>query len=250
MKLLIQIAGRIIEINMLYEATSLYLREYIVNSDSAKPDITVDITFDDLIAEQKRTQLGSKLLTNSKEYVYFDRDYHEFLAIHHKIADRMPFFNTILMHGAVVAKDNYAYMFVASSGIGKSTRARMWINEYPDSIIVNGDKPLIIINEDNSLTCGTPWCGKEGWNTNIMVPLRAIYLLERTENGKRSSINEMDLDEAFIALLRHTYRPNNPIAMQKSLQLLQKLVEKTKVYQFRSDLSKDAIHLAYETALQ
>ena len=52
------------------------------------------------------------------------------------------------MHGAVVAIDNKAYMFTANSGVGKTTRAKLWLNEYPDSIIVNGDKPLIKITEN------------------------------------------------------------------------------------------------------
>ena len=44
------------------------------------------------------------------------------------------------------------------------------------------------------IACGTPWCGKEGWNTNIMVPLRAVFLLERAEED---SIEEISLGQAF-----------------------------------------------------
>lgn len=79
--------------------------------------------------------------------------------IQKKIADVMPSFNTFLMHGSVVSLNNQAYMFTAPSGTGKTTRTRLWVDEYPSSIVINGDKPLIKVTEEDIFACGTPWCG-------------------------------------------------------------------------------------------
>ena len=157
-------------------------------------------------------------------------------------------FNTSLMHGSVVAKDGYAYMFSAPSGVGKTTRTRLWLDLYPDSIVVNGDKPLIKVTSSEILACGTPWCGKEGWNTNTMVPLRAIFLLERAEEGEESTCEEVSLGKAFPFLLQQTHRPENPDLMRKTLQLLKSLDGKVKIYKFRSTPTAESVRLAYETA--
>ena len=156
--------------------------------------------------------------------------------------------DTFLMHGSVVALDNQAYMFTAPSGVGKTTRTRLWLDLYPDSIVVNGDKPLIKITSTEAIACGTPWCGKEGWNTNTMVPLRAIFLLERADEGEESSCEEISLGKAFPFLLQQTHRPEDPDLMRKTLSLLKSLEGKVKIYRFRSTPTEDSVRLAYETA--
>ena len=165
-----------------------------------------------------------------------------------KLAERITSYNMFLLHGAVVAKDNNAYIFTANSGIGKTTRAEIWLKVYPDSFIVNGDKPFIKISDSQAFACGTPWCGKEGWNTNTTVPIRAIFLLERADKHEDDSIEEIKLSKAFPALLEHVHRTNKPEIMQKTIQMLKALEGKVKVYRFRSHPTMESIRLAYETA--
>ena len=49
---------------------------------------------------------------------------------------------------------------------------------------MNDDKPFVRISEDGAKIYGTPYCGKEGLNTNISVPLRAVCILERSEKNR------------------------------------------------------------------
>ena len=172
----------------------------------------------------------------------------ESVLISQEIARNMLSYNTFLMHGSVVALDNKAYMFSASSGVGKTTRTRLWLSMYPGSLVVNGDKPLIKITDSQAIACGTPWCGKEGWNTNTMVPLRAIFLLERADEREKSSIEEISLGKAIPFLLQQTYCPEEPELMRKTLALLKSLEGKVKIYRFCSTQTEDSIRLAYETA--
>ena len=162
-----------------------------------------------------------------------------------KTVEKMIWYNTILMHGVVVAKDGYAYMFTASSGVGKTTRSNFWLELYPGSVVVNDDKPFIRVTDNSILACGTPWSGKEGRNTNTAVPLRAIFLLERSDKDKIESIS---LGKAFPDLLQQTYRSTDSFSLRKTIDLLKGLDGKVKIYRFQSTPTFESVRLAYETA--
>ena len=109
------------------------------------------------------------------------------VVIHREDIDR----EALTMHGVIVATAGQGYMITAPSGVGKTTRGRLWCEHIPGSEIVNGDKPLIQLKDEGTFACGTPWCGKERINSNKIVPLRAILLLDRigpAERGGRVSL--------------------------------------------------------------
>ena len=233
-----------IEIECLHRNTFRLFRDYLSNFKT--PDFVVSVTENEISAERK---VYSHLISGSTICIITDSDLSiESAVLHRKIANAMVAYSTFLIHGAVVATAGNAYMLTAPSGTGKSTRTKLWLEEYSDSIIVNDDKPFIKISDDTVLACGTPWCGKEGWNTNTMVPLRAIFLLERAEEGEENSIEEVSLGKAFPFLLQQTYRPSDPDLMRKTIQLLKALEGKVKFYKFRSAPTPEAVRLAYETA--
>ena len=154
--------------------------------------------------------------------------------------------NYMLMYGAVVAREGYGYMFTAKSGVGKTTRVQRWMEAYPDSVVVNGDKPLIQICEGKlPLVFGSPWCGKEGWNTNMSVPLRAVFLLERSEENRAERMTEA---QAFMKLLSQIHHPADPELGRNVLRMLRILTEQVAVYRFRSAPTQEAVRLAWETA--
>ena len=240
----IRLAGLNILVKYPHRETLKLVKDYL--ADFNKPDLTINVTKYDIDNNCIYLSLNelSKLIHSNVD-ISFNENEIEPIIIHRKIADTVPSFNTFLMHGAVVAKDGLAYMFASKSGVGKTTRIRIWLEEYPDSIVVNGDKPLIKITKTAVFACGTPWCGKEGWNSNIMVPLKAIFLLERAANN---SVELISLGEAFPLLLQQTHRPSDPEAMRKTIQLIKSLEGKVAIYRLKSAPTSDAIHLAYETA--
>ena len=212
----------------------------------ATPDMIVSASMAEMDAEAKLLPP----ITESYEGVATTRFYGgiESRIIQRKIADNLPFFDSIVMHGSVVALNNQGYMFAAPSGVGKTTRTRLWLDMYSSSVVVNGDKPIIKVTETQAIACGTPWCGKEGWNTNIMVPLKTIFLLERADEDEKSSIEEVSIGKAFPFLLQQTHRPKDLVLMKKTLQLLKSLEGKVKIYKFRSTPTKESVKLAFETA--
>ena len=112
-----------------------------------------------------------------------------------------------------------------------------------DAYVVNGDKPLIQITGTQAIACGTPWCGKEKMNTNIMVPLKAIVLMER---GESNEIKEISYSEAFTTLLQQTYRPNDAGKMRKTLFLLSRMKGLIRFSRFIfNNMKEDAFDVAY-----
>ena len=225
-------AGLVFEFDTPSTCTCVLCRDYLCDGS---PDIKITVTQDDvntmMIGPVRHTKVSATTT-----------------AVHIKVIEAIAEKGIFMLHGASIATDNCAYIFTAPSGVGKSTRAKIWLDEYPGSFIVNGDKPLIKITEDSVLACGTPWCGNEGWNTNTMVPLQAIFLLERADEGEKSNIEEVSLGKAFSVLLQQIYRPSDPALMRKTIELLKALDGKVKFYRFRSTPTPEAICLAYETA--
>ena len=241
-----------IEIECNYYNNLIEFKDYL--ADFETPDIIIRINREDLNNEQGIFSgvSNDSIDINDINFARYASTLHymniEAFLIHRMIADKMIDHNTILMHGSVVAKDDLAYMFTAPSGTGKSTRTQLWINTYPDSFVVNGDKPLIKLTENKVIACGTPWCGKEGWNTNAMVNLHTIFLLERADNENSTTIERVSFEKAFPMLLKQCYCPKEFTALFKTISLLKRMNGKVTFYIFRSKPNEEAIKIAYETA--
>lgn len=160
-------------------------------------------------------------------------------------------FDVLLMHGAVIAVNDKAYLFAAPSGTGKTTHILKWMEYLPDAFVVNGDKPFIKLGDgvDKSpLACGSPWAGKENMYTNNMVPLKAIILMERAEDNR---IDRISFADAFPGLLQQTHRPKDTNKMRKTLKLLQQLHPAVKFYQFKcNNYKNDCFDIAYNALVR
>ena len=229
----VRLAGLCIEIHSVYERVQKMVKDYCTEAQA--PDITVSISDED-IAYELRLSPDDRPATL------------ETLAVCRKISEQMPKHDTLLMHGAVVATGGQAYMFTAPSGTGKTTHIRKWVRGLPDAFVGNGDKPFITTDGERPMACGSPWCGKEGWQTNTMVPLAAIVLMERAEDNE---IREVSFKEAFPTLLRQTYRPADTENFMKTLRLLKSLDGRVRFYAFRfNNLKEDAFPVAYHELVE
>ena len=244
----IKLAEQIIEINSLYKQTYAYCARYRVNDQtSAQPDIVVTITQEDiekerLLLQQENVEEGAADLNVS------DAKYLERSIVYKKIAASMLTYDTLLMHGVLISTEDQGYIITAPSGVGKSTRALLWLQSIPESMIVNGDKPLIRITDDTVYAYGTPWSGKEKWDINISVPLRAIFLLERARYRGEYFVEEVSIGSALSFLLRQTFREeDDPAFTRKVIQLLYRLKDNVKFFRLCCEPSVESVKRAYET---
>ena len=232
------LADRKIGICCTFEETAARCRDYRTDGEG---EIQIAVTRRDLEHEREKAFRGSAV-RGDKTAAVSDPEL-EALALYRKIAETMPAFDTWLMHGSAVSTEGEAVIFAAASGVGKSTHTALWLEQIPGVFVVNGDKPLLNIRNGTCYVCGTPWAGKEGWNRNLLVPLKAICLLSR---GKENQIREISFKEAFPVLLQQTYRPEEAEALEKTLGLLQRLDGMVRFYDLVCRPDPEAAQTAYK----
>ena len=227
--LTLKLAGLIVRLDAQTRLPADFGRDYRTD---AEPDFAVAVTPDALRREQA--------LTNPPA----SAPYAESICLYREIAERLPAFDRLVFHGAAVAVDGHAYLFAAPSGTGKTTHIRLWQQRLGDAVtILNGDKPILHVREDGVTVYGSPWAGKEGWQTNTSAPLKAICLLDR---GPENTIEPIPAAEHLPRLLRQMYRPVNPAAAAQTLTLLDRLA-RVPLYHLRCTISEEAARLSYET---
>lgn len=234
----IGIAGRNIRIRAIYEHAKEYCRDYL---SCGEPDFTVEIAPEDIEFEQVKSAREDEV--EGRAVIQHTQQYLETLAIYRKIVEKMLDYNAFLFHGSAICMNGEGFLFTAKSGTGKSTHTRIWRRVFGEEVIVvNDDKPLLLVGEDAVMICGTPWDGKHRRSTNIMVPLRGIAILER---GEENEIAPVDASTALPLLLQQSYRPSNPAALMETLKLLEQVMNKVGLYRLKCTISREAAHVAY-----
>lgn len=206
-----------------------------------RPDFTVQTTPADIRYEQEKSAREEALQGLPPRS--FSDAYLETLAVYRKIAERMPAFDTFLFHGSAIAVDGCAYVFTAKSGTGKSTHAALWRKMLgKDAVMVNDDKPLIRVTEREAIVYGTPWDGKHRLSSNISVPLKAICILSRADENR---MEQVSYEDALPMLMQQAYRPADPAALMKTLQLIDGL--NVSFYRLSCNMDISAAELSYRT---
>ena len=238
---LLCLAERNVSVTTNHNDTLTYFQNYIVQSKNAVDTISFSVlTTQSDIDDEKAQSLKQEEPGKAFPIVHPDA-YLESLAVYRKICEAMVDFDTILMHGSVVAVDGEAFLFTAKSGTGKSTHTRYWREVFGErAVMVNDDKPLLKLTDDGVLACGTPWDGKHRLSTNVCLPLRAICILER---GETNEITPISAREALPMVFQQTYRPKK---LSKYMEIIDKLTQRVKFYRLRCNMSQEAARIAYE----
>lgn len=216
----IEAAGLVIRIDNRFSFVEDTCREYITAPDRPA-DITVSVSEEEIRRE-----------TEKAPDLFFGNGYDEVVLAYEKISNALPAFDAFVMHSSVVAVDGMAYAFAAGRGTGKSTHTRFWKEVLGERVtVINGDKPICRFQDGQLLAYGTPWCGKENWQTNTAAPLKALCLLERSEENAVFPINAFDV---ISELMHHFYLPGgNKVDMIKMIELIDRMVSTVPLYRLR-----------------
>lgn len=165
------------------------------------------------------------------------------------LAEKLPQFSRLLMHGAAIQYCGSSYVFCAPSGTGKTTHISLWKRYIGDSVtIINGDKPILYIPKEkngiqNVIAYGTPWAGKEGWQSNTSAPLNAICFLKR---GDRNSISEVCFDKSINLLAKQIYYPMGKAEAVNTLEMMDKLITGIPCFELTCTISRQAVEVSFE----
>ena len=236
----VKIAGHVAGVESLHIRTKAICRDFITDET---PEFYIHITQEDIDKEREmhKAVFGDCTLWDGSL---------EPVALHELLSTKLIDYDCFMMHGVAVAYQGNSYVFSAKSGVGKSTHALKWLENLLEAKIVNGDKPIISMQADGMkpLACGTPWAGKENIYTNIMVPLKAIVFMERSEDNQ---IDRISFTEAFPLLLQQVFQTPDEIKMRKTLQLMQRLYPEVSFWRFRcNNFKEDCFDIAYKALVE
>lgn len=169
---------------------------------------------------------------------------YEATCIHRNIVCNLVKYGIILMHSAVVAVDGRAYVFMAKSGVGKTTHIRLWCEAFGDrAVVVNGDKPFFSFAGDTFTVHGSPWKGKEGLGVLTALPVEGICFLER---GEVNSIAPATEAEVVDRLFHQVLLPKATADQNTFIKILNRVLEAVPFYRLKCNTDKAAAIVAYE----
>lgn len=179
----------------------------------------------------------------SKQAQLFTDGYLETVCMYRKLALEVLEHKTFLLHASVIEVDGAGYGFLARSGTGKTTQTRLWLEHFGSQArVINGDKPLIQMVQNGAtwefIAYGTPWCGKENMGCNASVPLKAMFILERSiVPACEPASQEYIIDHLFHQLLM----PEKPKQTMLLLNMVNRLLETVPCYRLACDMSDDSV---------
>ena len=130
----------------------------------------------------------------------------------------------------------------------------------PDLTIVNGDKPIVRFFDEDfckekgldipngtefgvPYAYGTPWCGKENLGCNMRTPLKHICFIERSD---KNYVTKIDKSEAVNRIMKQVYMPKDPIALTKTLGLIDRLINSCELWIIHCNMEPESAKVAYD----
>ena len=218
-----------IGINSIYQFTYDFCKEYLTDNE---PDFYVETTEEKIDAEIAVVDFNPP------------RGYAECTCIYREIAEALPKYNRCVFHGAVIEYQGRGYLFTAPSGTGKTTHISLWQKYLGDEMsIVNGDKPILQIEDEKVIAYATPYAGKERYQNHSFAELGGICLIRR---GKENRIERVNAGDYLMDIMHQIYMPNNPEQAMKTLELLDYMLKWVPMYVLYCDISEEAFRTSFE----
>ena len=171
----IDIAGMKIRVNNRFDLIREKCADYITE-DTNNPDLVMEAS-----PERIRHSLEWKMLVDHERIT---EEEGEFDAAPYTVYGQMTPFDAFWLHSVLLEADGVGYAFSAPPGYGKSTHARLWLKAFGDEVrVINGDNPVIRLQDGVFYGHGTPFCGKEGDQVNTRVPVAGVCFLKRAESN-------------------------------------------------------------------
>lgn len=149
----------------------------------------------------------------------------------------------VSLHAACVEKDGFAVAFTGRSGMGKSTRARAWVNGL-GARWISGDRPAVRIEKQGATACGVPWDGKEQIFRNAEVSLKCILDVRRSPVNY---IRKLSTAQARQLLVQQTFIPMwDTDTAALALANVRRLIRQVPVYRVFCGMTEEDAEVIYD----
>lgn len=153
-----------------YPGTAKYYQNWLQETDESKNAITVP---------------SERIEYWASQWNATDKSYAEYVNSCSYACDVLMRYNRIVFHGAAFLWNGFVYIFSAPSGTGKTTQIKLWQKLFPkETVILNGDKPILEVDKSQIIVHPSPWKGKEGMGRDdLSAPLGGIILLKQDKSN-------------------------------------------------------------------
>jgi hypothetical protein len=225
-------ANILIQVNNRYDLIREKCKNYIVQVDDEAPQIIMEPSDERIQFSIEYTRAFGRELTIEEA---------EYDAAPYPVYHQFAYYDAFWLHSVLIEVEGKGYAFTAYPGCGKSTHASLWKKAFGDEVsIINGDNPIVRLEDGVFNAYGTPFCGKEGWQVNKGVKLCGICFLERAVDNR---ISEVDKALAYARLLRDNYNIT-PETLIAHMELYERLVEQVPVYRLECNMDIEAAYVA------
>lgn len=104
----------------------------------------------------------------------------------------------ISLHASAVVLEGRAFLFLGSSGTGKSTHSALWLKNFTGARLLNDDNPALRLEDGKVMAYGTPWSGKTPCYVNEKWPVGGIVRLRQAPYNRFTECVDID---SFVNIL-------------------------------------------------
>ena len=133
----------------------------------------------------------------------------------------------ISVHASCVQYNREAILFIAPSGTGKSTQAKLWSTCFGAQII-SGDRPAVKPYAKGTQVFGVPWDGKEQIFLQESCTVKAIVEVRQSQSNH---IRKLENPQAFRMMMKQLFIPMwDDSAKFSVMRTMQRMIEAVPVY--------------------
>ena len=153
----------------------------------------------------------------------------------------------LAMHAVSVDIGGGAILFSGVSGAGKSTQGDLWLTHHTPSRIINGDRVILIPENNGFKTKGTAWSGTSEIYTKLSAPVKAIIFIEQ---AKVNEIERLTPQRAFEHVAKHCAVPYyHSGLMRKVFDSFDHLTSSVPVYFLRNKADEECYKITEDAVL-
>ena len=124
----------------------------------------------------------------------------EYLLSQYAISYIMAKNNALILHGSSFIYKDMGIILSAKSGTGKSTHSRLW-QQYENVKVINDDKNILKIKDDDIYIYGSPWSGKHMLDNNVSAKLTSIVFLYQNKENVIERLTPLDAFKRLMGQL-------------------------------------------------
>ena len=154
-------------------------------------------------------------------------------------------YDTMLVHASVISWADGGYMFLGKSGTGKSTHSRLWLENIPETSLLNDDNPVIRMVDSKAYVYGSPWSGKTHCYKNEMYPLKAVVRLSQAPFNRIAALAPLQAIASLMpACSSKRWDSRSMAALHKSVE---KVISAVSCYHLQCLPDADAASVCHST---